>query len=352
MRIGADFGPARAAREVGSERGGRPLAQVRLRPHNAALGRGADNVSPRVGAALIVSAWGSGMPDFLVIGVQKGGTTWLHQQLEQHPDLWFPFVKEVHFLDKRFLEPQLLERARRHPLVFDGLSFVRTTRQRMLLGQNWRGGRRAGDGEGIDYLRRLIDREKFMTDEWYDVLFSPAPAGRRTGEVTPLYCGIGEAGIRYLEERFPAVRLIYIIRDPVERAISSMRMFARRTEVNLHNPRQLRSFANRCLNSSGFLARGDYREQIPLWDRQFGNQVLYLPFGDIRSEPAALLRRVESFIGVRHLEQYPELHRPVHSSFKSAPIPSEITARFADISRDQYEFLNGRFGAEFVARIR
>src|SRR5262245_8141276 len=38
--------------------------------------------------------------DFLCIGLHKGGTTWLYQQLDSHPDFWMPPLKELHYLDQ------------------------------------------------------------------------------------------------------------------------------------------------------------------------------------------------------------------------------------------------------------
>jgi len=38
-------------------------------------------------------------PDFLVIGAQKAGTTWLFQNLRMHPQVWLPPEKEIHFFD-------------------------------------------------------------------------------------------------------------------------------------------------------------------------------------------------------------------------------------------------------------
>src|SRR5436309_7536874 len=52
---------------------------------------------------------GNACPDFLCVGAQKAGTSWVYQQLEPHPDFWMPPVKELHYLDT-------LNRARRfHP---------------------------------------------------------------------------------------------------------------------------------------------------------------------------------------------------------------------------------------------
>ena len=47
------------------------------------------------------------VPDFLCVGAQKAGTSWLYRQLEPHPDFWMPPVKEFHYLDQ-------LNRTKRH----------------------------------------------------------------------------------------------------------------------------------------------------------------------------------------------------------------------------------------------
>ena len=43
---------------------------------------------------------GDASPDFLCVGAQKAGTSWLYRQLEPHPDFWMPPVKELHYFDQ------------------------------------------------------------------------------------------------------------------------------------------------------------------------------------------------------------------------------------------------------------
>ena len=50
---------------------------------------------------------GDARPDFLCVGAQKAGTSWLYRQLELHPDFWMPPMKELHYLDS-------LNRTKRH----------------------------------------------------------------------------------------------------------------------------------------------------------------------------------------------------------------------------------------------
>ena len=40
-------------------------------------------------------------PDFLGIGAQKAGTTWLHRSLQAHPQIWMPREKELHYFDEK-----------------------------------------------------------------------------------------------------------------------------------------------------------------------------------------------------------------------------------------------------------
>ena len=40
-------------------------------------------------------------PDFLCIGAQRSGTTWLYQNLRRHPEIWMPPAKEIHYFDER-----------------------------------------------------------------------------------------------------------------------------------------------------------------------------------------------------------------------------------------------------------
>jgi hypothetical protein len=47
-------------------------------------------------------------PNFLIIGAQKAGTTWLFQNLQSHPEIWLPAEKEIHFFDLPPLMPTSL----------------------------------------------------------------------------------------------------------------------------------------------------------------------------------------------------------------------------------------------------
>jgi Sulfotransferase family len=119
------------------------------------------------------------LPDFLVIGAPKAGTTALHAALAGHPALYMSPIKEPKFF------------------LSDGPPPTR-----------------GGPGDALTYREHVWKRDD------YEALFEAAPAGTLRGESTPLYMYDRDA-MRRIRGLIPHVRLIAIIRDPVERAHSN-----------------------------------------------------------------------------------------------------------------------------------
>ncbi len=111
------------------------------------------------------------LPGFIGIGTQRAATTWLHECLIEHPQVYLPAAKELHFFDIEF-------------------------------------------GRGMD---------------WYEQQFEAAPDGVLAGEITPNYLECHPAMAR-LAATLPQARLLVILRDPIERAYSSYQLFAHRHE--------------------------------------------------------------------------------------------------------------------------
>ena len=284
------------------------------------------------------------MVDFLGIGAQKAGTTWLFDKLRQHPNIWMPFMKETHYFDNVHLKPDrsgMSPRVARNARAWAGpLGWKR----RFPFSRIW--------PERIAYFDRLADPDFADSDEWYRYIFSIAPAGATTGEITPLYSVIGRDGIAHVKRLLPDVRLIYLVRDPADRALSSMRMQAERSEIDLADPAAVTEFGREQMARPGFRARGDYAANIPLWDEAFADRVLYLPFGAIREQPATVMRQIETFLALPHFDGYRGLSTPSHTTSKSIAITAELREDFARETADQLPFLTERFPPDFVAKLR
>ena len=179
------------------------------------------------------------MLDFLGIGAQKAGTSWLYEALRIHPQVRFPAGKEVHFWD-------------------------------------------AQRAQGLD---------------WYRALFPGQPAGVKSGEITPAYAFLPSAAIGEIRSHYPDLRLLYLLRNPLERAWSSALMALGRAEMTLEeasDPWFLDHF-----RSHGSLARGDYESCLRNWRAAFGaDAVLWLRHERIAENPLALLEEVCRHLGV------------------------------------------------------
>jgi hypothetical protein len=171
------------------------------------------------------------MLDFLGIGAQKAGTTWLFRQLSAHPRLSFPAGKEVHFWDKR-------------------------------------------RAKGID---------------WYRNLFS-AEDGKLHGEITPAYACLPLETIAECHGAFPGLRLVYTLRNPIDRAWSAAKMnWQKRHPGVIDVPDE---WFIREIRSKDSLARGDYETCLKNWLRFYKeDRLLVLRFEELIDNPASLLSK-------------------------------------------------------------
>ena len=124
------------------------------------------------------------LPNFLIIGAMKSGTTSLYHYLKQHPQIYMSSIKEPNFFA---LEGSNLD--------FNG-------------------------AEGKERIRRWVKQESVTNIEEYRALFRRAANETAIGEASPMYLYSPEAPYR-IRHYVPEAKLIAILRNPVERAYSA-----------------------------------------------------------------------------------------------------------------------------------
>jgi hypothetical protein len=202
------------------------------------------------------------MPDFLVIGAPKAGTTALHAALARHPRLFMSAVKEPKFFLSGGPPPA-----------------------------------KGGPGDALTYREHIWRRPE------YEALFDAAPPGALRGESTPLYL-YDRAAMRRISQTLPGARLIVIVRDPVERAHSNW------THLWSAGLEPVGDFVRACAEEERRIAAGwasfwhytglgRYGEQLEYVFRLFPReQVLVLRYRRLVDEPARTLDRICAFLGV------------------------------------------------------
>lgn len=206
-------------------------------------------------------------PDFLCVGVHKGGTTWLYQQLDCHPDFWMPPLKELHYLDQ-------LGRVQR-----SSSPRCRDERDRQFL-------------ENINSL----SANPYMDLEHYGQLFEPKGA-LLSGDISPNYSTLSNEVIRRVVRYFPNLKVIFLARDPVERVWSHLSM-----EVHYH---QIEAFdvtdideVDRNLLRRGLLLRSYPSTIVARWKRYVHpDRFRTYFFDDLQRNPTELRRCILDFLG-------------------------------------------------------
>ena len=203
-----------------------------------------------------------GLPDFLLLGAPKAGTTALHVALAAHPQLHLSAVKEPKFF------------------LTDGPPPT--------------GG---GPGDAQTYRGYVWQRPE------YEALFEGAQ-GRLCGESTTLYLRDPAAHLR-IRALVPQAKLIAVLRDPVDRAHSN---WAHLRSAGLEPESD---FLHACTREDDraeagwgpfwrYLGLGRYGEQLQhLYSVFPREQVLLLMYRDLRERPLETLDQVCAFLGVQ-----------------------------------------------------
>lgn len=177
------------------------------------------------------------LPQFLGIGAVKAGTTWLHDALRAHPDLYLPLHKPVFYWDRHVNKP----------------------------------------------LAR------------YAHLFEAA-GSRLCGELTASYSVLPAATIARIHDLVPEMKIIFIMREPKSRAWSEAKM-----EFAVVNPKPDPTEEDYAgfLESARCTARGDYAAIISAWRSVFGRSRMYVGvYDDLSQDPKAFVSGILRFLGV------------------------------------------------------
>ncbi len=257
------------------------------------------------------------LPEFVIIGAAKAGTTSLYGWLAEHPCVAGASQKEVHFFDYNYYRGE--DWYRRHfPLESERARFAR------------------------EHGRALL-----------------------TGEASPSYISHDWAPQR-LAKLLPQARLIVMLRNPIDRAYSQFQMSRREGEEELDSfadavaveDQRLQHERTRAQRSPhynswpigcwSYLMRSRYAEQLERWFALLPReQFHFLTLEEIEENPQAALDGVHLFLGLppyRHEEL-----RPLHTAAYDAIDPAtraQLSEYFRPHNERLYELLGTDFGWE------
>jgi Sulfotransferase domain len=246
------------------------------------------------------------LPDFLVLGAQKAGTTALYEYLRRHPQMTGPSWKEVSFFDRHWAR-----------------------------GESWYRG-------NFPNLART--------------------RGKLVGEASPSYVFHPLAPQR-VQEVVPEARLIVLVRNPVDRALSQYNhevalgreplpfeeaLEAEEERLGGEQERMAADprYFSREWWSHTYKARGRYADQLERWLPVFPReQLLVLPTDDLGSDPAQAHAQVLEFLGAspQRLDSYPRVYEREYEPMKPET-REQLAAEFEEPNRRLYELLGRDLG--------
>jgi len=264
------------------------------------------------------------------IGAAKAGTTWLYRYLAAHPEVRLPAVKELHY--------------------FDTCETGKFDRQvaRMQKEKARRTGRLpTGDAR----LDKRLRREVRAYDRWLSVIADPsdaayvdflthdAGAARLVGDITPAYATLTQATLTRMAGLAPVTRFIFLMRDPLDRLWSNIRMAAARRSGSLAETAAALLDKVVSGDDQTITARSDYATTLARIDAALDPKTLFLGFYETLFQPDTVAR-ICAFLG---LSNHPaRVEARVHAG-ENLPMTEAQRARALAWLAPQYDAVHQRF---------
>jgi hypothetical protein len=280
---------------------------------------------------------------YVGIGGQKCGTGWLTVALRRHPEVLSHTIKEMHVFDCMFLP-----RTRRYwvPTFEQRLAELEArldscTRSGGDARQARRLGRQVRDRR--DHLAILRSRRRSVAVRRYQEYFASrvaeaGPAVRCFGEITPAYALLPPDGFRLLVAAHPGAHVVFLLRDPVDRFWSAVRMRSR------HQPGldPVRTFED-ALATPYMVDRGAYEKTLAALERSVPASQRLVLFTEDLFGPCgeAELERLSRFLGIGPIDADRASPR---NEGAPLPLPADLEQRATHLFLPTYEGVLERIG--------
>lgn len=236
------------------------------------------------------------LPDFLGIGTQKGGTTTLHNLLATHKELFLPSCKEVQYF--------------------------------------------------------TLNHEKPV--KWYKNYFLGAGPKQKKGEITPFYLFHEKAATR-IRKLIPEVKLIILLRDPVERTISHIYHSKRNMFEKLNMRGAIEKEKERMKQGSmysyqkhSYIERSRYEIQLKRYYDLFeGDKILLIKSEDFFSNTKTYWEKIQKFLGIEYEKLPKKVPRENGRRIGKDPEEDEMRIQIKQRLKQTYEMMENEYGIKW-----
>ncbi len=274
-------------------------------------------------------------PDFICIGAQKAGTTWLHRNLDTHPDVSFPYFKELHYYDEieegictnlycRFFDGHWKNEWWRHTLKYSLYEAYK-----------------AKDLHKLMWLSKYFFAPRGK--RWYRSLF-PNEAGTITGDMTPEYGILRQELIRQIHSNYPQTKIILLLRNPIERDWSNIKMWQKRVKgMKSIQDVDMQFLIGQAKHNNDL---SNYKMMIENWGSIFPKENFLIRFFDeIKEDPINLLKDTYKFLGINS-DHSAGTEKSVVNKGLTDKIPDEVASVLKEKHFDNLRAIEPLFEAQ------
>jgi hypothetical protein len=254
------------------------------------------------------------LPSFIIIGTQRGGTTSFYKYLVAHPQIASAFLKEVHYFDHNHEK---------------GMRWYKSHFPTLL----------------YYYFKRLLTKKNMIA-----------------GESSPYYLLHPHAPRRILKV-LPNVKIIVLLRNPIDRALSHYNHEVKNKRENLSFEQAISSederingeldkmlrnekYVSTPLLRHSYILRGFYSKQIKNWFTHFPkNNFLFIKSENFYDNPAETMDLAFEFLGV---DSFHNNNYEVHNNLTYNPMSKQLRLKLKDIFESHNKSLSELLGNQFM----
>lgn len=279
----------------------------------------------------------------LGVGAQKGGTTWLHRQLNSNTNIDLGFRKEYHVFDAiEDYEKHKTSKRPRNGFRERRISKILNSHKRGTLGRNLGMQRKQSRYTALELA--FIDNVDHYFN-YFDYLYLRNENIDAVGDITPNYALLKTktfALIRKgLESRGFDVKVFFLMRDPVERAWSLARMKQRNMDDSKKEKFDQFKYMEK-ITQDGFTSyKSQYDKTIKQLEGAFEKNNIYYGFYESLFNEQSF-QSIQQFLGIP-LERF-DSSQVFNASPKSNNMPDELNKKLVEYFRPTYEAISERHG--------
>lgn len=271
----------------------------------------------------------------LGVGCQKGGTSWLRAYLHALPECDFGFAKEYHVLD--VLYPPYNDRFKKRQSKQLRTYLKHAKKNKITKKQS-------------STLQKLLIRVNFYQNikhyfDYFTMLGARSKSTRVVGDVTPAYAILPEKALKKVRDEMTArgftVKVVFLMRDPIERLHSAARMRLRDARASGKPLTESEGeIFTEMLADPKSIGRSKYQETIRKLDKLFAPEDIYYGFYEELFTDSEI-KKVTDFLGIKF--KSPDFGVRINTTVRTSDLSQELVENGLKELSSTYKFVAQRF---------